>query len=834
MLELNFDLESIPAPLALLDSQLQPLAVNRAYRSAFGPTMLDSHQRSLRENKREGPDQPEGVTRLPSGDVLVSFSPRMRELEQREQLSRQAMALSHVGAWRYMLEDESLQFSNELYQVFDLPRDWRVTPESISSLFEKEQLELLREECLSSIETGDDFELELAFQSPAGEKRWIRTIGRAEFVDGSCLALSGAVQDITVERATGESLAEMVERFAFAQSSADFGVWDYHPDSKNLHWDDALFPLYDVQPENFRGSFEDWADCVHPEDLAPAVEELEAAIRGEAEFDTQFRIILKDGSIRWIKATAHATLGEDGKAKRLVGFNYDITPTKMVEEELRASNLQLEENNQRLEELASSSLAASLAKSEFLANMSHEIRTPMNGVLGLTTVLLDTDLSPQQRDSVDIIRKSAEALLLLINDLLDFSKVESGIVKLDEQEVDIRDSVDDLVEFLALEAQRKGLEFYYRVDESVPPKVKLDPGRLRQILINLVGNAVKFTQQGFVGLRLDADDQYLHFIVRDTGPGIDAAEQSSIFEPFTQGNAPSSDGGTGLGLAICKRLAALMNGVLGLQSEPGQGTRFSLRIPLKEVQQASTEPGRVVSRAAVTGGGARERGALTETLKFLGARVSDEQPDIELVFQGNEPVHQSAKRFLIVPACDASKSAKLSSEGFQGIVTRPFRRRPLEKLLTTDVDLTTSREHAAKEGPLRHCRVLLVEDNKVNQEVAAKMLARIGCRHDTAVNGRDALGLLERRSYDLILMDLQMPTMDGFEATRRLKSEARFTRNAETPVVALTAHATPEHKSRCFDVGMSDYLTKPLRLKDLRDVFNKWLTAEPLEGPSEG
>jgi len=819
--DLTVDFDFIPAPLAIFDSDFSPKSVNHAYRTTFGPQVLDAH-RSWLEKHRSG----DHISRLDCGDLLVSFDAETQSMRERAALSSQAMALSQVGAWRYHLLSGRLEFSPEIYQVFSFPPEQEINAQSFAPVFSKETLEILNKHCDATIQTGEEFHIELPFNSPLdGKCRWIRSIGRAEYADGVCIALSGAVQDITEKRETAESLAELVRKFGFAQQSSGFGVWDYHPESKVLHWDDALFALYDVDKTGFQAGFQDWANCVLPDDLAATVAQLQDAVRGNSEFDTEFRIVLKDGRIRWLKATAHATRDAEGRALRMVGFNYDITNIKKVEEELRASNVQLEASNHRLEELAASSMAASRAKSSFLANMSHEIRTPMNGVLGLTTVLLETELTPQQRDSVDIIRKSAEALLILINDLLDFSKVESGTVRLDPEEVDIRDAVDDLVEFLALEAQRKGLDFFYRVNANVPRLVKLDPGRLRQVLINLVGNAVKFTQEGSVTLLLDSEQGELLFKVRDTGPGIEPAEQCKIFEPFTRGKALTSAGGTGLGLAICKRLAVLMGGKLLMESRPGAGTSFLLKIPSIPVEQDHTSRPLQGMRVAITGGKPKERRTLLQNLRFLGAEVTDQQADIEILFQGATSVFPEAVRFLVVLACDAAKYADVTNQGFRGVVTRPFRRRPLESLLSS------AHEAIAEVGDPRESvptytdryRVLLVEDNLVNQEVAAKMLAKIGCSYDTVSNGEDALAVLNEQKYDLILMDLQMPRMDGFEATVKLKTESSYNLNTDTPVVALTAHATKEHQERCFDVGMADYLTKPLRLNDLRRVFQKWM-----------
>jgi signal transduction histidine kinase/ActR/RegA family two-component response regulator len=625
-------------------------------------------------------------------------------------------------------------------------------------------------------------------------------------------------------------VGELLERFAFAQEASAFGVWDYDPAAGTLHWDPAMFPLYDVDPAGFRGCFQDWADCVLPEDLAGAQVELERAMRGEEPFDTEFRIRHQDGSIRWIKATAHITRNEDGDPLRLVGFNYDITQIKRVDEELRASYSRLEQQNRQLEQLAASSQAASLAKSEFLANMSHEIRTPMNGVVGMASLLLETDLTPQQRDSLDVIRKSGDALLQLISDLLDFSRVEAGVVQLDNRMMDLRETVDDLVELMAIEAQRKGLHFSYTVDASVPLLVRLDVGRLRQILINLVGNAVKYTQEGRVSLHLRLRDELLTFTVSDTGFGIGEGELESIFSPFTRGDDRGVVGGTGLGLAICQRLATLMEGVVEVQSKLGVGSEFTLRLPFESVTDPLEYTWPLANRRlAMTGGDPVDRSSLNEALAFLRAEIVNDNPELELVFEGAKPVHPSARPVIILPACDVSGVRVWSQRGYLGPLTMPIRTGPLlESLRSWLCDSTEPPKSCQEKGRKFPCRVLLVEDNLVNQKVAQKMLEKLGASYDVAANGLLALERLACAHYDLVLMDLQMPEMDGFEATRHLRADPSFNcENSQVPVVALTAHATNDHRTRCFEAGLNEFLTKPLRLDDLRRVFQKWLPQRP-------
>jgi signal transduction histidine kinase len=415
---------------------------------------------------------------------------------------------------------------------------------------------------------------------------------------------------------------------------------------------------------------------------------------------------------------------------------------------------ELTESNTRLKrEIADRMQAeeASRAKSQFLANMSHEIRTPMNGILGMSDLLSGTALTPVQRRYNDIVRRSGESLLCIINDILDFSRIEAGKLALDAIPFDPRQAVEDLCELLAERARAKGLELIRHVAPEVPPRVVGDPNRLRQILLNLLGNAVKFTERGEVVLRVDLARReegavWLRFSVRDTGIGISPEAQGRIFQSFSQadGSTTRKYGGTGLGLAISRQLAVLMGGEIELDSEPGKGSEFRFHA------RFLTAPGATLHDADV---------AVTES----PGPVMEPQP----------------------PA-----------DGGTG---------------------------ATEPADLLEASILLVEDNPVNQEVARSMLGILGIRPDLAANGNEALEALARKRYDLVLMDCQMPGMDGYEATKILRETET---NARTPVVALTANAMAGDSKQCLAAGMDDYLGKPFTLRQLRDVLKRWIPAQ--------
>ena len=812
---MQIEIDHIPLPTVVYEAEPEVALLNTAYEERFGPGLCPDHLRLLQSFQG---GSHESISVLNDGRLLAVFHPEVEKLRQRDRLVRKATRIARVGGWEYQPDVDTLHWSEELYLIHQL--DFQQTPTLESSLdyYPGSSRALLKNLLDRALETGKTFDVELPFVTAKGSKLWVRSRGQAEFKDDRCVRLHGTIQDITEQRQVRERLAELLERFAFAQSSASFGVWDFDPIRGTLHWDQAMFSLYDVDPETFRGRFEDWADCVVAEDTAVAVELLEQSINENKTFDTEFRIKLSDGGVRWIKATAHITSREDGRASRMVGFNYDITAIKAVEEELRASNVQLEQSNQRLEELAASSLAASVAKSEFLANMSHEIRTPMNGVLGLATLLLETDLTTQQRDSVEIMCKSAEALLLLINDLLDFSKVESGAVQLEERTTDIREVVDDLVEFLAVQAQKKEIGFRYCITHGVPLLVGIDAGRLRQILINLLGNAIKFTDIGAVEMLIEVEAGHLRFTVSDTGIGMSAQELARVFEPFAQADTSSAKGGTGLGLAICERLVELMGGSIRVKSAQDQGTEFTVRLPFTPVEQPDVERDLVGRGVMITGGRAEERRPLQEILKVLGIGEPDNEIEIELVFSGSRPTYPDARHVLMLPVTQASQVDSSGMQGYSDVLTLPLRHRRVQQVLRKTLGLEEQTNSEIPDTELV-VSVLVAEDNAVNQKVISKLLKKVGCEFQIASNGVEACRLAETELFDIVLMDLQMPLMDGFEAARQIRAEGL---NRETPIIALTAHATAEHKERCFDCGMNDYVTKPIRLAKLREVVKNW------------
>lgn len=578
------------------------------------------------------------------------------------------------------------------------------------------------------------------------------------------------------------------------------------------------------------------------------------------------------GEQRWFLTTKVPVRDEQGVVNGVVGMGQDITERKQTERAL----------HQALE----AAQAAAQAKSEFLANMSHEIRTPMNGVIGMTSLLSDTNLTPEQREFVDIIRTSGDQLLTIINDVLDFSKIEAGRMELEEQAFDLRHCVETALDLVAQGAANKHLELAYVIEDGVPGALVGDVTRLRQVLVNLLANAVKFTQEGNVLLRVSPQPEVsgsrrtIRFAVKDTGIGISAADQAQLFDSFSQVDASTTRkyGGTGLGLAISQKLVHLMGGSIGVESEPGVGSTFFFTIQAAvapspvQVFQRPHHPLLADRRVLIVDDNSVNREILVrhatkwqmhpdavasgpEALKRFA-----ETPDYDLVLidlQMPEMDGLELSERLCQQATDPPLMILLTSMyhaqipphaeqkcGIQKVLYKPIKPSHLYDVLVEAFQPTpaaqprpsvpqrpTPQGRAAAAQPEGR-RILLVEDNVVNQKVARRMLERLGYTPDLASNGREALEALARQPYDLVLMDVQMPEMDGLTATRRLREVLPPER--QPSVVAMTAHALEGDEERCLAAGMDGYLSKPINLDALRTLLTTYeAQAAHLANPTE-
>ncbi len=673
----------------------------------------------------------------------------------------------------------------------------------------------------------------------------------------------GTALDITERKRAGEALKKVSERLSLATQAGGVGIWDYDVVNNTLVWDDQMFRLYGITSAQFGGAYEAWQAGVHPEDRRRGDEEIQLALQGTKNFDTEFRVLWPDDTVHNIRALAVVQRDASGRPLHMIGTNWDITDRKMAEEEII-----------RGKELAE---AANMAKSEFLANMSHEIRTPMNGVIGMTGLLLDTELTPTQRHYAETVRSSGESLLTLINDILDFSKIEAGKLDLETLDFDLRALLEDFGTLMSAHAHEKGLEFTSVAEPDVPTLLRGDPGRLRQVLTNLSGNAIKFTQHGEVIVRAalvseEGDEAVIRFSVRDTGIGISPEKQGHLFHKFTQVDASTTRryGGTGLGLAISRQLAGMMGGEIGVISEEGTGSEFWFTVRMgKRAEDARIEPADFAGlgnvRILVVDDSAVNRELVITQLASLNAR-GEEAHDGPSALQMIHRAREAGDPFRIavidmqMPGMDGIALAraikadeataqtrlvlfsslaqrgdakKMAGAGFSGYLTKPLRRKELLDCLSAvlgGVDLPREARplvtrHSVREMHRGATRILLAEDNITNQQVAMAILKKLGFRVDAVANGAEALKALEAIPYDLVLMDVQMPEMDGLEAARLIRDPESHVRNHAVPVIAMTAHAMAGDREKCLDAGMDDYVTKPVAPKTLAGVLDKWLPA---------
>lgn len=638
-------------------------------------------------------------------------------LRKSEVTLRAALRLGGLGTWEVdLIQGEPLesklnrvQWSDAIYKMFRLdPAKTQPSVEFFFSLVHPEDLDRTHQIINEAFSRKSGFSTNFRILLAGDIVRHFHLDGEIliDEISGNATSMLGTIRDISEETLRDEIIRIDAERLALATRAGRVGTWDYEIGTKKIHWNDVMYEMKHVSPETFDPNLDDNTALLHPDDHARVMAEFQRCLdSGETNYSAECRIILPDGEMRHTKSQAIIIRDKSGKPLRVVGIEIDVTLEREAIEAARSANL---------------------AKSAFLAMISHEIRTPMNGILGFTSLLKNTALSTEQFEYVDTIERSGEHLLLLINDILDLSKIESGRMDIIRTTFPLRPFVEQMIGLMAPHAREKNLQLVCEIDPQAPEQICTDRTRLGQILTNLLGNAVKFTLHGSVHFAISAtreDDKWAwKFGVKDTGPGISENALPHIFERFYQADLTDArrHGGTGLGLAISQRLSHLLGGDILVTSKLGIGSEFILTF-ISPNAEAPTSPTLVPP------------------------------PPAKELFDGKS--------------------------------------------------------------------ILVVEDNPASRRLCTLQLERLGFKTTAVDSGEKALEQCRKETFNVILMDVQMPGMDGLETTRAL----RTSEGLQTPIIALTANAMPEDRQRCLDAGMNDYLSKPLKVDRLLEILGKWL-----------
>jgi two-component system sensor histidine kinase/response regulator len=667
----------------------------------------------------------------------------------------------------------------------------------------------------------------------------------------------GVATDVTDQRLAEGSLRESEERFRIMADSCPLIIWVTDAEGRNRLTNRMYREFFGDSREN--ADSEGWRTLIHPEDYDAYVRGFLAAVKERAPFRGEARVRRADGEWRWIVSDADPRFSLSGDFLGHAGVCVDITDRKQSEEIL-----------QRAKEAAE---AANRSKSEFLANMSHEIRTPMNGVIGLTDLALDTELSGEQRGYLEGVKSSADSLLRILNDILDFSKIEAGKWELEIIEFDLRETVEVISKVLGIRAAANNLELVCDLSPDVPEIVRGDPGRLRQILMNLIGNAVKFTRQGEVVVRVrrlaeTADEVELLFSIRDTGIGIPLSKQQDVFAPFVQGDSSATRnfGGTGLGLSISSQLVQMMQGRIWLESEEGAGSTFHFTVrlgttPARPKQEPQADIGALERLPVlVVDDNESSRRVLDEMLSANGlqtvpvdsgpaawesllraagagtpfplAVIDADMPSPDGFTLAErilaEPGLAGTKIVILISGARREEADRCRNLGVFAWLTKPAAERELLEALSgsrksgVKAGASAGPEGGQLESLGTRLHLLVVEDNPVNALVARRVFEKGNHTVKLATNGRQALEMIEQEKFDCVLMDVQMPILDGFETTAEIRRKERVT-GGHLAIIAMTAHAMASDQERCLAAGMDGYLAKPIHPRSAFDTIARVL-----------
>ncbi|MCG6552809.1 MAG: PAS domain S-box protein [Candidatus Magnetominusculus sp. LBB02] len=681
-------------------------------------------------------------------------------------------------------------------------------------------------------------------------------------IDGNHVGYMGISRDVTEQRKAGEAVAASEKKYRALVENMNEFVAEISLEGQvqfvNRHFSDGTGHSVDA----LIGS--NLYSLVHPDDVEYLSRQcrqvLDAGIRG-----CEFRFRKQDGSFINLLTNADPMYDSMGAFRSVLLVSFDITAMRTVEQQMKSAKDHAE--------------AANAAKSEFLANMSHELRTPMNGIIGMAELLLDTPLNKEQRKYLSMLRESAASLLALLNSILDFSKIEAGRLELEEIDFDLRDLLEQAIEPLSVTAQKKAILFLLHIAADVPEMLKGDPVRLKQIIVNLAGNALKFTEAGEVVIRIASKVEQsqcaLHICVSDTGPGIPHDKADKIFESFTQvdGSTTRRYGGTGLGLAITKKLVTLMEGDIKVISEEGKGSTFDFTVRLKKAELPppvlSVKDKLADKRILLIDSHSLSSTIVREMAEAVGIHVleakdaetvlavtekesepfdviildtnaggSDPGDIIELI--KTDPLTFGAEIILTVNGQDKDALVRWKELNVWGSLSKPIKRAMLYDSIhlclggflseTSVVKTSFTKQPEAKRNSYR---ILLAEDNVVNQELVIGLIEKNGHSVSVAATGKEAIEALVKGSYDIVLMDVEMPQMNGLEATRHIRKSTSEAFNPNIPIIAMTANAFKDDKERCLKAGMNDYISKPISITQLLETIERTMAGVPALAEAE-
>ncbi|MGK7901272.1 MAG: response regulator [Hormoscilla sp.] len=646
-----------------------------------------------------------------------------------------ALRIANVGSWEFNLLTRSISLSAETLRIFGRnPNQGAPTYKQLRQYLHPMDRSRHDRAVKQAAEKGQPYAIEFRFHRDDGSLGYAQTRGEViRDARGNPVQLLGTVLDITNLKQTSQQLQALSDRLSLAVKSGAIGIWEWDVLSEELIWDDRMYELYGMGKGDFTPTYQGWLQCLHPDDRGEADAAIQKALAGEKEFDTEFRVVHPNGTVRFLKAYGTIKYNGQRELQGMIGIKFDISDRKERETQLRQTNEQLTRVN---DELA----RATRLKDEFLANMSHELRTPLNAILGLSEGLQEQvfgTLNDRQLQTIGTIDRSGKHLLELINDILDLSKIESGKMELEITEVTVKYLCENSMTFVRQMAKKKNIHLSSRIGDRLD-SIQLDERRMRQLLINLLSNGVKFTPSGgsvILEVQLETNENsssepVVAFSVRDTGIGIAKENMDKVFATFVQIDSSLNrhHAGTGLGLALVKRIAELHGGWVSVESELGKGSCFTVGIPYRSDKELTD-------------------GLSPETQEMVSLPSTKEFPEV--------------------------------------------RKNPY---------------------------ILLAEDNEANVITISSYLENRGYRIIVAKNGRESLDIATREMLDLILMDIQMPEIDGLEAIRQIRSQPQL---ADIPIIALTALAMASDRAKCLEAGANEYMAKPLQLKQLANQIQQ-------------